>query len=111
MITGKNQIGSQLLASSGKIFKTFNPQRNVENSWQITMPTGVEVCPAMVHGGPYPSYSNSRFTAVGIDAIKRWFRQFSYQNWPENKLPEALQNANPLGLIRLVNNIQTNDTI
>ena len=39
MITGKNQIGSQLLASSGKIFKTFNPQRNVENSWQITMPT------------------------------------------------------------------------
>jgi NADP-dependent aldehyde dehydrogenase len=36
------------------------------------MPTGVEVCPAMVHGGPYPSSSDSRFTAVGIDSIKRW---------------------------------------
>lgn len=75
------------------------------------MPTGVEVCPAMVHGGPYPSSSDSRFTAVGIDAIKRWVRPFSYQNWPNTMLPEALQNENPLGLSRLVNNVQTNDTI
>ncbi|PXY42368.1 aldehyde dehydrogenase (NADP(+)) [Flavobacterium cheongpyeongense] len=75
------------------------------------MPTGVEVCPAMVHGGPYPSSSDSRFTAVGIDAIKRWVRPFSYQNWPNDLLPEALQNENPLGLSRLVNNIQTTDSI
>lgn len=75
------------------------------------MPTGVEVCPAMVHGGPYPSSSDSRFTAVGIDAIKRWVRPFSYQNWPNDLLPEALQNENPLGLSRLVNNVQTTDSI
>lgn len=75
------------------------------------MPTGVEVCPAMVHGGPYPSSSDSRFTAVGIDSIKRWVRPFSYQNWPNDRLPEALQNENPLGISRLVNNVQTNDSI
>ena len=37
------------------------------------VPTGVEVCPSMHHGGPYPSSTDSRFTAVGIHAIKRWF--------------------------------------
>lgn len=72
------------------------------------MPTGVEVCPSMVHGGPYPSSSDSRFTAVGINSIKRWVRPFSYQNWPDANLPEALQNKNPLGILRLVNNKQTN---
>ncbi|MFD2938429.1 aldehyde dehydrogenase (NADP(+)) [Flavobacterium notoginsengisoli] len=75
------------------------------------LPTGVEVCPSMVHGGPYPSSSDSRFTAVGIGSIKRWVRPFSYQNWPNNKLPEALQNENPLGISRLVNNVQTKDSI
>ncbi|KAF2330508.1 aldehyde dehydrogenase (NADP(+)) [Flavobacterium ginsenosidimutans] len=75
------------------------------------LPTGVEVCPSMVHGGPYPSSSDSRFTAVGIGSIKRWVRPFSYQNWPNNKLPEALQNENPLGISRLVNNVQTRDSI
>jgi alpha-ketoglutaric semialdehyde dehydrogenase len=72
------------------------------------MPTGVEVCPSMVHGGPYPSSSDSRFTAVGINSIKRWVRPFSYQNWPDANLPAALQNENPLGISRLVNNKQTN---
>ncbi|MEN2401246.1 aldehyde dehydrogenase (NADP(+)) [Flavobacterium sp. MC2016-06] len=75
------------------------------------LPTGVEVCPSMVHGGPYPSSSDSRFTAVGIESIKRWVRPFSYQNWPNNKLPEALQNENPLGISRLVNNVQTRELI
>lgn len=75
------------------------------------MPTGVEVCPAMVHGGPYPSSSDSRFTAVGINSIKRWVRPFSYQNWPDAQLPEALQNENPLGISRLVNNVQTNNPV
>ena len=72
------------------------------------LPTGVEVCPSMVHGGPYPSSSDSRFTAVGINSIKRWVRPFSYQNWPDANLPAALQNENPLGISRLVNNKQTN---
>lgn len=71
------------------------------------VPTGVEVCPSMVHGGPYPSSTDSRFTAVGIHSIKRWVRPFSYQDWPNNLLPEELKNENPLGISRLVNNSQT----
>ncbi|GGI55852.1 aldehyde dehydrogenase (NADP(+)) [Winogradskyella haliclonae] len=71
------------------------------------VPTGVEVCPSMVHGGPYPSSTDSRFTAVGIHSIKRWVRPFSYQDWPNNLLPDELKNENPLGLSRLVNNNQT----
>ncbi len=71
------------------------------------VPTGVEVCPSIVHGGPYPASSDSRFTAVGIHAIKRWVRPFSYQNWPQELLPLELKDENPLGIIRLVNNIST----
>ena len=71
------------------------------------VPTGVEVCPAMQHGGPYPASTDSRFTAVGIHSIKRWVRPFSYQDWPDNLLPEELKNENPLGISRLVNNRQT----
>lgn len=67
------------------------------------VPTGVEVCPSMVHGGPYPASTDSRFSAVGVDAIKRWVRPFSYQDWPDQMLPEALKNENPLNLIRRVN--------
>ncbi|RKE98451.1 aldehyde dehydrogenase (NADP(+)) [Ichthyenterobacterium magnum] len=71
------------------------------------VPTGVEVCPSMVHGGPYPSSTDSRFTAVGIHSIKRWVRPFSYQDWPNDLLPNELKNENPLGISRLVNNAQT----
>jgi alpha-ketoglutaric semialdehyde dehydrogenase len=71
------------------------------------VPTGVEVCPSMIHGGPYPASSDSRFTAVGLHAVKRWVRPFSYQNWPDNLLPAELQNGNPLGISRSVNNKQT----
>lgn len=71
------------------------------------VPTGVEVCPAMVHGGPYPASTDSRFTAVGIHSIKRWVRPFSYQDWPNDLLPDELKNENPLGIARLVNNEST----
>ena len=49
----------------------------------------------------------TRFTAVGLDAVKRWVRPFSYQNWPNALLPIELQDENPLGILRLVNNKQT----
>jgi NADP-dependent aldehyde dehydrogenase len=75
------------------------------------VPTGVEVCPSMVHGGPYPASTDSRFTAVGIHSINRWVRPFSYQDWPHELLPEALQNENPLGILRLVNNVATREVI
>ncbi|WP_418604647.1 aldehyde dehydrogenase (NADP(+)) [Hwangdonia sp.] len=71
------------------------------------VPTGVEVCPSMQHGGPYPASTDSRFTAVGVDSIKRWVRPFSYQDWPNELLPDELKNENPLGISRLVNNVKT----
>ncbi|MCZ6593832.1 MAG: aldehyde dehydrogenase (NADP(+)) [Bacteroidetes bacterium] len=55
------------------------------------VPTGVEVSDAMTHGGPYPASTDSRFTAVGNQAIKRWVRPFSYQDFPEELLPDILK--------------------
>ncbi len=53
-------------------------------------PTGVEVSPAMVHGGPYPATTDSRFTSVGTAAIQRFLRPVCYQNFPPELLPEGL---------------------
>jgi NADP-dependent aldehyde dehydrogenase len=75
------------------------------------VPTGVEVCPSMQHGGPYPASTDSRFTAVGTQSIKRWVRPFSFQDWPDELLPNELQNSNPLGILRSVNNEQTKAVI
>ncbi len=65
-------------------------------------PTGVEVCTAMTHGGPYPASTDSRSTSVGTAAINRFLRPVSYQNFPEELLPPALCNHNRDGLWRLV---------
>ncbi len=72
------------------------------------VPTGVEVCAGMVHGGPFPATSDPRFTSVGTSAIQRWVRPVCFQNFPDHLLPEALQNANPLRIWRIVNNEWTN---
>ena len=74
-------------------------------------PTGVEVCPAMNHGGPYPATTDTRFTSVGTAAILRFARPVCYQSFPDALLPTALQNANPLGLIRLVDGKPTRDQL
>lgn len=55
------------------------------------VPTGVEVCDAMTHGGPYPASTDSRFTAVGNHSILRWVRPFSYQDFPPELLPTILK--------------------
>ncbi|WP_081769022.1 aldehyde dehydrogenase (NADP(+)) [Herbaspirillum sp. RV1423] len=70
-------------------------------------PTGLEVCDAMVHGGPYPATSDARGTSVGSAAIDRFLRPVCFQNYPDELLPQALRKANPLGLLRLVNGEQT----
>ena len=75
------------------------------------VPTGVEVCPAMLHGGPYPSSTDSRFTAVGLHAVKRWVRPFSFQSWPNSLLPDELKDENPLEILRLVNGKNTTGKI
>ena len=65
-------------------------------------PTGVEVCHAMVHGGPYPATSDSRATSVGTYSIYRFVRPVCYQDFPQAALPDELKNENPLGIWRLV---------
>ncbi len=67
------------------------------------VPTGVEVSAAMHHGGPYPATTDARFTSVGADAIRRFMRPVAFQNCPQEFLPEALRDDNPLGYWRLVN--------
>ncbi|MFJ4193373.1 aldehyde dehydrogenase (NADP(+)) [Pseudomonas sp. NPDC089534] len=71
--------------------------RLLVNGW----PTGVEVCDAMVHGGPFPATSDPRSTSVGTAAIQRFLRPVCYQDFPDALLPHALRQANPLGLRRL----------
>ena len=75
------------------------------------VPTGVEVCPSMVHGGPYPASTDSRFTAVGVNSIKRWVRPFSYQDWPNHLLPDELKNENSLEILRHINGELTTSKI
>jgi NADP-dependent aldehyde dehydrogenase len=74
-------------------------------------PTGVEVCHAMVHGGPYPATSDSRATSVGTYSICRFVRPVCYQDFPGGALPDELKNQNPLGIWRLVDGGFTRDAV
>ena len=71
-------------------------------------PTGVEVTHAMVHGGPYPATTDSRSTSVGTTAIYRFTRPVCFQDFPNNLLPDALKDGNPLKINRLVNSVISN---
>lgn len=75
------------------------------------MPTGVEVCPAMHHGGPYPACSDPRFTSVGTAAILRFARPVCYQNFPQHALPVELRDDNERGIWRLVDGQWSRDAI
>lgn len=68
-------------------------------------PTGVEVCPSMNHGGPYPATTDVRFTSVGTAALFRFVRPICYQDFPPEQLPAALRDGNPLGIRRMVNGV------
>jgi NADP-dependent aldehyde dehydrogenase len=74
-------------------------------------PTGVEVCPSMNHGGPYPATTDVRFTSVGTAAIQRWVRPVSYQGFPTDLLPPELQSENPRGILRNLNGTLTRDPV
>ncbi|MFY0627155.1 MAG: aldehyde dehydrogenase (NADP(+)) [Reichenbachiella sp.] len=74
-------------------------------------PTGVEVCHAMVHGGPYPSTTASQTTSVGTNAIKRFARPICFQDYPASILPDVLKDGNPLNTWRLINGELTKDKI
>jgi 2,5-dioxopentanoate dehydrogenase len=67
------------------------------------VPTGVEVCLSMHHGGPFPATTDARFSSVGADAIKRFARPICFQNWSNELLPDELKSENPLHIWRTVN--------
>ena len=97
-LTGTIIAKNDEIVSHSKIIEAL--QNRVGRIIYNGVPTGVEVSPSMVHGGPYPSSTDSRFTAVGINSIKRWVRPFSFQDWPNSLLPDELKDENPLGISR-----------
>ncbi|MCG8321651.1 MAG: aldehyde dehydrogenase (NADP(+)) [Cytophagales bacterium] len=74
-------------------------------------PTGVEVCPSMHHGGPYPATTFAASTSVGTAAIERFCSVVCYQDAPDDHLPEALKNENPRGIMRLLNGQYTAEKV
>ena len=74
-------------------------------------PTGVEVSPAMHHGGPYPATADAKFTSVGTAAILRFLRPVCYQNFPLEALPQELRDANPRGIWRMINGQLTQEPV
>lgn len=74
-------------------------------------PTGVEVGPAMNHGGPYPATTDVRFTSVGTAAMLRFARPVCYQGFPETMLPPELHDANPRRILRTVDGRLTRDAV
>jgi NADP-dependent aldehyde dehydrogenase len=102
-------LGGQLTASVFGTTDEIRSNRLLELLPEIAgrvivngVPTGVEVGSAMQHGGPWPASSDSRFTAVGSAALLRFVRPVAFQNVPDSLLPPALQNANPLKIMRLI---------
>jgi NADP-dependent aldehyde dehydrogenase len=101
------QLTATLIGEEAELKKYQNCFRTlIEKAGRVIIngvPTGVEVCPAMQHGGPFPATTDSHFTAVGTDAIKRFARPVAFQNCPEALLPEELKESNPLNIWRLYN--------
>ncbi|HET6247153.1 MAG TPA: aldehyde dehydrogenase (NADP(+)) [Tepidisphaeraceae bacterium] len=118
LITGSRQELTQIAASlEGHLTATLHatPQDMADHRELIAIlerkvgrllfngfPTGVEVCPAMQHGGPYPATTDARTTSVGTAAIERFARPICYQDFPPEALPEELRDGNPRGIWRMV---------
>ncbi|MGH9160724.1 MAG: aldehyde dehydrogenase (NADP(+)) [Vicinamibacteraceae bacterium] len=96
------------LAAAGSLIEILRDKagRVIFNGY----PTGVEVCHAMHHGGPWPATTDARFTSVGTAAILRFARPVCYQNAPAALLPPELQDDNPRGIWRLVDGELTKDS-
>lgn len=111
----RGQLTSTLIATPQDLIDHSELQHTLQDGCGRLIlngvPTGVEVVLAQHHGGPFPATTDSRFTAVGADGIRRFLRPITYQNWPQDLLPQELQDANPLNLWRTVNNHLTQDPI
>ncbi|SDK73244.1 NADP-dependent aldehyde dehydrogenase [Franzmannia pantelleriensis] len=99
-LTATLQMDDADLDAARRLLPTLERRagRILVNGW----PTGVEVCHAMVHGGPYPATTDARTTSVGAAAIQRFLRPVCYQNLPQGLLPEALHDDNPYAVSRLM---------
>lgn len=111
----KGQLTGSIMASVEEIKKygdvLFTLQHRVGRVIFNGVPTGVEVCPSMHHGGPYPATTDCRFTAVGIDSIRRFARPVVFQNFPDELLPVTLQNLNQTKCRRRINGRWTEEEI
>lgn len=108
LLSSLNAVDGQLTASvhmeeaDERLFAQLLPiltrkaGRVLVNGW----PTGVEVTPAMVHGGPYPATSDSRTSSVGTLAMMRFLRPVCFQDVPDSLMPAPLRSANPWGIPR-----------
>lgn len=104
----EGQLTATLMATTGDMLQheaLVEEVKNICGRFILnSVPTGVEVCLSMQHGGPFPATTDSRFTSVGADGIKRFARPVAFQNWPDELLPDELKNENPLKIWRTVNN-------
>jgi 2,5-dioxopentanoate dehydrogenase len=103
----EGQLTTTLMATENDIVSNtalVNVVENICGRFILNnVPTGVEVCQSMLHGGPFPASTDSRFGSVGADAIKRFARPLCFQNWPNTLLPDELKDENPLQIWRTVN--------
>lgn len=111
----EGQLTATVMATPGDIASNDELIESIQNICGRfilnNVPTGVEVALAMHHGGPFPATTDSRFTSVGADGIKRFARPVSFQNWNNEALPDPLKNENPLNIWRTVNNELTKEKI
>lgn len=111
----EGQLTSTLMATDNDIIQNEKLVEAIKNICgrliMNNVPTGVEVCLSMQHGGPFPATTDSRFTSVGADGIKRFARPIAFQNWTDNLLPDELKNSNPLKIWRTVDNELSNSEI
>ena len=111
----EGQLTATVLAAPGEAARHAEVVRLLESKAGRVVfdqfPTGVEVCHAMVHGGPVPATSDGRTTSVGTRAIERFTRLAAFQNAPAEILPAELRDENPYGITRLVNGRRTADAV
>ncbi|HLY71495.1 MAG TPA: aldehyde dehydrogenase (NADP(+)) [Puia sp.] len=111
----EGQLTSTLMATEKDILQNeelVEAVKNICGRFILNgVPTGVEVCLSMQHGGPFPATTDSRFTSVGADGIKRFARPIAFQNWSDGLLPDELKNSNPLYIWRTVNNELTREEV
>jgi alpha-ketoglutaric semialdehyde dehydrogenase len=111
----EGQLTSTLMATENDIINNDELVESIKNICGRFIlngvPTGVEVCLSQHHGGPYPATTDSRFTSVGADGIKRFARPIAFQNWADILLPDELKNSNPLNIWRTVNDQLTKEPV